>query len=392
MLAIITKTNKSGTLGDSTPSETGKLYLARFYIPFSCNRMLAIITKTNKSGTLGDSTPSETGKLYLARFYIPFICNRMLAIITKTNKSGTLGDSTPSETGKLYLALLQAKRELEQLISQYRSHDHESPSRDAGTTRTQRCCQDVSKPHILKPLIIVSVVHLIQILTGTYLLIFYAVDIITEAGIGDGLRLDSFLAAVITAAVRLLFAVFACFLLRWTGRRPLLLIAGSLQAIAALSVGTFLYAKNALSITDYEFPACKAIIIASILTYVASNACSYFAIPGNAMAELLPNKIRGYAGVRILAGASLAVFVTTMIFPWLCNLLGVHGVFSLFGATTAIGTFVMYLLLPESIGMSAGQIENYFRQPNTMWVGRNVVLRRGETKPKIEYHEMQVRS
>jgi SP family facilitated glucose transporter-like MFS transporter 8 len=230
---------------------------------------------------------------------------------------------------------------------------------------------------------------MIQIISGTYLLIFYAVDI-THAGTSDGLGLDMFLAAIITAVVRLLFAVVTCFLLRWIGRRPMLLIVGSLQAISALCVGTFLYTKNVINTTDYEFPACKLFITASILAYVATNTCSYFAMPGRAMVELLPVRIRGYAGVYILAGTSLVVFVTTKFFPWLCNLLGMHSVFGLFGATTAVGTFIMYLLLPESIGMSPVQIENYFRQPNIMWVGRNMGRPRGEAKQNTEYHEMQV--
>jgi hypothetical protein len=281
---------------------------------------------------------------------------------------------------------------MEQLASQDGSRDHEGLTQNAGTTRTQSCCQDITKPHILKPLIIVSVFYLIQIISGTYLLIFYAVDIITRAGAGDGLGLDGFLAAIVTATVRLLFAIMTCFLLRWIGRRPLLLTVGSLQAIAALSVGTFLYMKNVINTTDYEFPACKPIIIASILAYVATNTCTYFAMPGNAMAELVTVKTRGYAHVYILAGTNVGVFVTTKFFPWLCNLLGMHGVFGLFGATSAIGTFIMYLLLPESIGMSLVQIENYFRQPNTMWVGRNMRQPRGESEQNSEYYEMRVRS
>ena len=285
--------------------------------------------------------------------------------------------------------LLQEKRELQQLTTQDGSRDHENLTANPGTTRTQRCCQHVSKPHILKPLIIVSVFYLIQIISGTYLLIFYAVDIITHVDTADGVGLDRFLVAVFTAAVRLLFAVVTCFLLRRIGRRPLLLTVGSLQAIAALSVGMFLYIKNGFITTDYEFPACKSIVIASILAYVATNTCTYCAMPSTAMAELLPDKIQGYACAYILAGTNVGVFVTTKFFPWLCDLMGVHGVFGVLGATTAIGTFVMYLLLPESVGMSPVQIESYFLQPNTLWVGRNMRLTRRETELKIENHEMR---
>lgn len=107
------------------------------------------------------------------------------------------------------------------------------------------------------------------------------------------------------------------------------------------------------------------------------------------MGELLPAKIRGSVGGYILAGTYLGFFVTTKMFPWLCNLLEVHGVFGLFSITTAIGTFFMYLFLPESSEKSLSEIENYFSQPNTMWVGRNFVLRRNVTTS--EDYEMQVR-
>jgi MFS family permease len=253
---------------------------------------------------------------------------------------------------------------------------------------TNSCCQDFSKPHTLKPIIIVSIFYLIQVISGTYLIIFYAVDLITQAGKSSGLGLDRFLAAVLTGAVRLLFTFVMCFLLMRIGRRPLVIIAGSLQAISALSTAMFLYMKNGISITDYEFPACNPVIIASILAYVASNTCGYFSMPGIAMGELLPAKVRGAVGGYILAGTYLGFFVTTKMFPWLCDLLEVHGVFGLFGVTTAVGTFVMYLFLPESSGKSLLEIENYFWQPNVLWVGRKIVLSRRQAKS--EDYEMQV--
>ncbi|XP_069677360.1 facilitated trehalose transporter Tret1-2 homolog [Periplaneta americana] len=283
---------------------------------------------------------------------------------------------------------IQAKRELEQLVLRYQSEKEEALKRsteDAGNN----CCNNLSKPHILKPFVIVSMFYLIQVTSGTYLVIFYAVDIITQAGSREGLGLDRFFAAVLTAVVRLVFTIIMCFLLLWTGRRPLALVAGFLQALSAISLGAFLYLKNGISITDYEFPACKYLIIGSMLAYVAFNTCGYFSMPGIAMGELLPAKIRGSVGGYILAGTYLGFFVTTKIFPWLCNVLGVHGVFTAFGAIAFVGSFFMYLFLPESSGKSLTEIENYFRQPNVLWVGRNRVLRRRGFVP--ETYEMQVR-
>ena len=241
----------------------------------------------------------------------------------------------------------------------------------------------------MKPLFIVSLFYFVQVTSGTYLIIFYAVEVITQAGGREGLGIDRFLAAVLTAGDRLIFTFFMCFLLLKIGRRPLALISGCVQVFSCLFVASLLYLKNRINITDYEFPASKYLIIGGMLLYVASNTCGYFSMPGIAMGELLPARIRGSVGGCILAFTYIGFFVTTKIFPWLCQQLAMHGVFALFGFIGAIGTFLIYLFLPETSGKSLLEIENYFCQPNMIWVGRKIVLRRHNWNR--ESLELQVR-
>ncbi|KAJ9574688.1 hypothetical protein L9F63_008149, partial [Diploptera punctata] len=220
----------------------------------------------------------------------------------------------------------------------------------------------------VKPLNQSTVFYFIQVTSGTYLVIFYAVEVITQAGGREGLGIDRFLAAVLTAGDRLLFTFLMCFMLLKVGRRPLILVSGFVQVLSSFLLGALLYLKNKINITDYEFPACKYLIIILMLLYVASNTCGYFSMPGIAMGELLPAKIRGSIGGYILGCTYIGFFITTKIFPWLCQNLAMHGVFAVFGIIGAVGTLFIYLFLPESEGKSLLEIENYFRQPNLIWV------------------------
>ncbi|PSN30507.1 Facilitated trehalose transporter Tret1 [Blattella germanica] len=287
---------------------------------------------------------------------------------------------------------LQARKELDQLISRFREEKEEmirKRNSEHGKESSNRCCGTISKPQVFKPFIIVSVFYLVQVISGTYLVIFYAVEVITQAGGREGLGIDRFFAAVLTAADRLFFTFIMCFLLLRVGRRPLALVSGFLQAFASIALATFLYLKNGIKITDYEFPLCKYCIIVCMLLYVATNTCGYFSMPGIAMGELLPAKVRGSIGGYILACTYIGFFVTTKIFPWLCSVLAMHGVFAVFGIVGLVGTFFMYLFLPESSGKSLAEIENYFCQPNVLWVGRNRVLSKYNWRP--EDFELQVR-
>ncbi|PSN29297.1 hypothetical protein C0J52_27876 [Blattella germanica] len=131
-------------------------------------------------------------------------------------------------TNHLYY-LFQARKELDQLISRFREEKEEmirKRNSEHGKESSNRCCGTISKPQVFKPFIIVSVFYLVQVISGTYLVIFYAVEVITQAGGREGLGIDRFFAAVLTAADRLFFTFIMCFLLLRVGRRPLALVSG----------------------------------------------------------------------------------------------------------------------------------------------------------------------
>lgn len=258
-----------------------------------------------------------------------------------------------------------AKQELQQLVD--RVHSEEEARMRQGTNTSS--WKMFFKPEVIKPVAIVNVFNMVQIVAGTYLVIFYAVNLISETDNEAG-GIDKFLAAVLTAVVRLVFIIVACFLLLWVGRRPLALFSGVGSSAAALAVGSFLYYRIS-SPDPSPSPAADTWIVAGgILLYVATNSVGFFVLPGIAIGELLPVKIRGSFGGYIFAIFNLALFFIAKVFPSMLHAMGSHGVFWMFGLSSLAGTIFVYLFFAETKGKSLEQIEDYFAEKNVLWLTR----------------------
>lgn len=216
------------------------------------------------------------------------------------------------------------------------------------------------EPQVLKPMVIINVFNVLQILSGTYLIVLYAVDIISHI---QNERIDSFLAAVLTACVRFAFTVIASVLLGIIGRRSLSISSGIGTAFSAFCLGFLILFQDDCSINGY-FSAFF------VLLYVATNTVGFMILPGVMLGELFPAKVRGLAGGLSFMAFNLSLFATAKVFPEVKNAIGMHGVFWVFSASSFVASVFLYLVLPETKGVSLGEIEDYFLQKNFFYVVR----------------------
>ncbi|KAJ8967883.1 hypothetical protein NQ317_013785 [Molorchus minor] len=239
---------------------------------------------------------------------------------------------------------IQAKEETEHLIERA---DMEKQYHQKTTL------QSLFQPEIIKPFIIINVFNTMQILSGTYIIVFYAVDILSQVQGGE--NMDHFLAAVLTACVRFIFTIIASCLLALMGRRTLAMTSGLGTAISALCLGTFLH-QNC---HGNEYIAALFVLI-----YVATNTLGFMILPGVMLGELFPAKIRGLAGGVTFMLFNLVLFGTAKVFPSVKSLVGMQGVFWIFGTASLAASLFLYLTLPETKTKTLSQIEDYFRQSN----------------------------
>lgn len=242
-----------------------------------------------------------------------------------------------------------AQRELHELIS---AREKEK----ARGEETIRFLATVLRPPVLKPLLLINAFNMLQIISGSYVVIFYAVDIVKDTG-GS---LNPYIAANASACVRLVVTAVACVLLLKVTRRFLVMVSGVGTAACTLALA-FLLSQG---------PGTGVAPPTLILGYVAFNTLGFFLLPGLMIGELLPTKVRGLCGGYIFGLFNAVLFGFTKLYPIMQKSLGMAGVFGIFGASAALATIVLFLLLPETKGKSLIQIEQYYQKPNILWVTR----------------------
>lgn len=247
-----------------------------------------------------------------------------------------------------------AKTELQELIRRY---ENETVTTDPNENIFQACV----KPSVLKPMILINIFNIMMILSGTYLIIFYATKIISEFGT----EVDSTTAAVYTAVARLLFTISACFLIYYLNRRTISILSGVGSGVSTtiLAIYTYIRLDQPKSSMDTIVPAI------CILCYIATNI-NFMVLPGVMVGELLPAQTRGRVAGYIFTVYNVFFFITTKLFPYLSLWLKLHGVFMMFGIASFGALLVTFLMLPETKGKTLGEIEDYFQEKNWFWFGR----------------------
>ncbi|XP_002040147.2 facilitated trehalose transporter Tret1-2 homolog [Drosophila sechellia] len=231
------------------------------------------------------------------------------------------------------------------------------------TTRTnenifQLCCQRVA----IKPLVIVIVFSLLQMFSGTFIVIFYAVDMISEFGA----EFDSKQAAIATAAVRVICCMVFCVVLIFVRRRRIMMVSGIGSGLFCLVLSVYQYARFDQPKMSYDV----FVGAGCLLGYIIFNT-ALMVMPGIMIGELFPARIRGRTAGGVFGFMNVALFIFAKKFPALQVMLKMRGVFLVFGVSSFLLTAFMCLFQPETKGRSLEHIEDYFNGDNWLWFRRD---------------------
>ncbi|XP_035738913.1 facilitated trehalose transporter Tret1-2 homolog [Vespa mandarinia] len=241
-----------------------------------------------------------------------------------------------------------------------------------GTSFGQRVSLTLSiivSPNVLKPLSIINIFNVLQLSSGTYVIVFYAVDLVRDIG---GKSVDSYVAAIITALTRFFFSLLACVLLLKIGRRSLGIFSAIGTSLASLVLVAYTLLKSEESDMDaYVLGIC-------LFVYVGANTVGLFTLPGLMIGELLPQNARGIAGGFNFFIFNFLLFLGTKSFPTINNAVGITGAFAIFGISALLEAIFVYVALPETKNRTLEEIEDYFQQSNLLWITRSRGQRRND--------------
>ncbi|XP_067633601.1 facilitated trehalose transporter Tret1-2 homolog [Eurosta solidaginis] len=219
---------------------------------------------------------------------------------------------------------------------------------------TQRCA--------IKPLIIVIIFSLLQMLSGSFIVVFYAIDIISDFGAD----VDTKSAAIWTAAIRMLCSLIFCVVLLFVRRRRILAISSIGSGLSCLVLSVYMYAHVGQPKTRTDV----LVAAACLFTYIAFNT-AVMVLPGIMIGELFPARIRGRTAGGIFAAMNIGLFGLTKIFPMVQSHIKMRGVFMVFAISSFVATIFMWFFQPETKGRTLDQIEDYFNESNWIWFKRD---------------------
>jgi len=167
-------------------------------------------------------------------------------------------------------------------------------------------------------------------------------------------------------------SIIAAIASRRFGRRPLSILSGLGMCITTLIVaiylliepveytGGFIKLENSTdTVTSTESPHWTCVVC--ILLYVCFSSLGVLVIPWTLIGELLPITVRGIGSGIVVAVAYILMFGVVKSFPFALNVIGTEGIFFFFSFMSLAGVVFVYKFLPETLGKSLQEIENYFK-------------------------------
>lgn len=260
------------------------------------------------------------------------------------------------------------KEEIEELVSnQLKARG----SRLEGLSRSKVLIKKIKyflKPICLKPFLIMTVFFFFQQASGTFVIVFYAVDFVKEAGSS----LDPFLAAILLAIGRIIATILVGMVCRTFGRRPPTIISGALMTIFMAILAGYLYSLYIGAIDLDTAEKFSWLPVTLVILYFFTSTFGFLTIPFAMIAELFPTRARGLAGGLVACFCYTFNFIFVKTYPQMIDTMGRHGVFGFYGAMALVGTIFVMVFLPETKGKTLQEIEDHFRN------GRKIKSRRPE--------------
>lgn len=207
------------------------------------------------------------------------------------------------------------------------------------------------KPELYKPFIIMLSFFAIQQFSGIFVVFVYAAQFSVEAGV----VMDEFLATVIIGVVRCVGVLIAAFANDKFGKKSLTIVSsvGMFVSLIGLAV------TAGFPVNDTSFSWLPSVFL---FCYIFTGTLGILTLPFAMVAEMYPQKSRGFAAGITMSLAFLMCFGVTKTFADAFEFFGNVVVFSFYAFVAALGVAFGIFILPETKGKSLQDIENYFKK------------------------------
>jgi SP family arabinose:H+ symporter-like MFS transporter len=206
-----------------------------------------------------------------------------------------------------------------------------------------------------RPLLLGIMLAGLQQMSGITPLFSFLPEIFRAAGTATS---DAFFQSVLVSLIKLLFTLFALWLVDRAGRKTLILAGTTLQFLSFALVGWL-----------YHVHGSGLAVLILVMSFVAGHAFGNGVACWVIISEIYPTKVRG-RGMSIATTALWLVgYLGNQSFPIMQKHLGSDGTFWLFSAGALLTIVLVAWLIPETKGRSLEEITKFWTEEKGIAVG-----------------------
>lgn len=252
----------------------------------------------------------------------------------------------------------EIEQDMQFLLLSYEKNKQKSLERLDGVAggRFAKNVSYLTKPTFYKPFLIVMTYFFFQQFTGTFVVIFYAINIVEEAGV----KIDAYLAIVLIALTRLIGSFIVSFGSKYYGRRPPSIFSGAGMTICMILLSGYLFLSDRKVISADTVDSINWLPMFLLIVYFFTATIGFLTLPFAIAPEVYPVKVRGVATGLTVCLAYLFNFVVVKLYPAMNSQMRNYGIFFFYGAMSLVGTLFIIFFLPETKGKTLQEIEEYF--------------------------------
>eukprot|EP00026_Physarum_polycephalum_P005773 Phypoly_transcript_05811.p1 GENE.Phypoly_transcript_05811~~Phypoly_transcript_05811.p1 ORF type:complete len:545 (+),score=68.22 Phypoly_transcript_05811:139-1773(+) len=204
-------------------------------------------------------------------------------------------------------------------------------------------------------------VMFMQQFCGVNVIMYYSSQIFVNAGVSDTTAIYASLGA---GVLNFIFAFPAIYLIDKAGRRPLLLWTFPAMSLCLLFTGFSFYAQSDNT---------RLVLVAlGIYLFMIAYSPGEGPVPFVYAGEAFPLYVRSFGMSSATSVTWIFSFILGFTFPNLLKAFTPQGAFGFYAAWCALGWLLIFLLVPETKGLTLEQLDDVFNLPTTTHIKRAI--------------------
>ncbi|XP_055640539.1 facilitated trehalose transporter Tret1-2 homolog [Toxorhynchites rutilus septentrionalis] len=208
----------------------------------------------------------------------------------------------------------------------------------------QLTCKDFVTPHARKAFLIGISLMAFNQFCGCFAMLNYTATVFAESGSS----LSANMSAIVIGTIQMFGSYLSTVLVERAGRKLLLVVSGGGIAFGLGIFSGFTYAKSlGYDVASFSW---LPLVCFSFAIFIASMGV--LTLPFVVLAEIMPQKIKGFASTFCMALLWIFAFIAIKYFSALFYAFGMHGALLLFSLCSLGGTLFVAFMVPETKGKS----------------------------------------